>query len=180
MTQKGHYKLGFEFTPLTEDGNLDMSGDFNRGPHPIDQDPLFKMAEESRDQGNKLVKEGDHEGAIACYSDLIMKLRAVEQETDIEWNDAGHEAVNHLRAAAYLNLSLCFLKTQQWTHASNTATRVKYMMIGPPTPPRVETSGLTTALAPPSRSIPYGRNDSVISTAAMPKKKHISTSLTMK
>jgi tetratricopeptide (TPR) repeat protein len=123
MTQQGHYKLGFEFTPLTEDGNLDMSGDFNRGPHPIDQDPLFKMAEESRDQGNKLVKEGDHEGAIACYSDLIMKLRAVEQETDIEWNDAGHEAVNQLRAAAYLNLSLCFLKTQQWTHASNTATR---------------------------------------------------------
>jgi tetratricopeptide (TPR) repeat protein len=123
MATGGHYKLGFELTPLTEEGNLDTSGDFNRGPHPIAQDPLFKMAEESRDQGNKNVGKGDFEAAIGCYSDLIMKLRAVENETDIEWNDASYESVHQLRAAAYLNLSLCFLKTQQWTHASNTATR---------------------------------------------------------
>jgi len=54
---------------------------------------------------------------------MIMQTRALENEVNIEWTDKGHDAVRQLRAAAYLNLSLCFLKTEQWTHASNTATR---------------------------------------------------------
>merc|ERR1712217_845282 len=37
--------------------------------------------------------------------------------------DAERLKVRQLRAAAYLNLSLCFLKGQQWMHATNTATR---------------------------------------------------------
>merc|ERR1719335_1984464 len=63
-----------------------------------------------------------------------MQVRALENEPGVEWTDAGHEAVHQLRAAAYLNLSLCFLKTQQWTHASNTATRAMQGDKEPPDP----------------------------------------------
>jgi len=130
----GGYEMGFTLTPLTGDGGLDTSGDFTGGPHPAEDDTLYKMACENRDVGNKMVKEGEYEAAIAKYSELIMQLRALGEEKDVKWTDAGEEAVRQLRAAAYLNLSLCFLKTQQWTHASNTATRAMQGDKDPPDP----------------------------------------------
>jgi tetratricopeptide (TPR) repeat protein len=130
----GGYQLGFQITPLTSEGGLDEAGDFKGGPHPAQEDNLFKMACENRDGGNKMVQMGQHEAAIARYSEQIMQLRSLENETDILWDDAGHEAVHQLRASAYLNLSLCFLKTQQWTHASNTATRAMQGDKDPPDP----------------------------------------------
>jgi tetratricopeptide (TPR) repeat protein len=129
----GGYQMGFTLTPLME-GDLDTSGDFKGGPHPAEEDPLYKMACENRDGGNKMVKDGSYEGAIAKYSELIMQLRALSEETDVVWDDEGTDAVRQLRAAAYLNLSLCFLKTQQWQHASNTATRALQGDKDPPVP----------------------------------------------
>jgi len=115
--------MGFQVTPLTEEMALDTSLDFNGGPHAAEEDRLYKLACTGRDDANQMVKNGKHEGAVAKYSELIMQLRALDEETDVVWTDAGHEAVRQLRATAYLNLSLCFLKMQQWTHANNTATR---------------------------------------------------------
>lgn len=122
-SENAGYQLGFQLTPLTDAGELNLSGDFKGGPHPVDDDPLFKMASENRDVGNRFVQEGRYEEAIGRYSELIMQTRALENETDIQWTDASREQVRLLRAAAYLNLSLCFLKTKQWQHALNTATR---------------------------------------------------------
>lgn len=116
------YQLGFKIEPLME-GMLDTSGDFHGGPHPVEEDPLYKLACSNRDEGNKMVQAGEHESAVAKYSEMIMQIRGLEEEQDVQWTDAGHDLVHQLRATAYLNLSLCFLKLQQWTHASNTATR---------------------------------------------------------
>eukprot|EP00747_Dinoflagellata_sp_TGD_P166324 gnl/TRDRNA2_/TRDRNA2_188952_c0_seq1.p1 gnl/TRDRNA2_/TRDRNA2_188952_c0~~gnl/TRDRNA2_/TRDRNA2_188952_c0_seq1.p1 ORF type:complete len:344 (+),score=130.14 gnl/TRDRNA2_/TRDRNA2_188952_c0_seq1:71-1102(+) len=127
MPPGGHYELGFQLTPLTESGMLDTSGDWKGGKHPVEEDTLYKMALENRECANKKVQAGMYEEAIAGYSELIMQTRAIENETDIDFGEdvknKGKDLVRQLRAAAYLNLSLCFLKTQQWTHANNTATR---------------------------------------------------------
>lgn len=130
----GAYTLGFTLTPLTASGGLDVSGDFKGGPHPVTEDPIFKMMEENRDGAKKLVEASRHEEAIGRYSELIMQSRALENETDVEWTDAGRLEVRQLRAAAYLNLSLCFLKTSQWQHAVNTATRAIQGDKDPPDP----------------------------------------------
>jgi len=119
----GRYEMGFQLTPLTVHGDLDTSGDFKGGAHPVEQDTLYNMAVENREGGNKMVQEGQYEMAIGRYSELIMQTRALDQEPDIEWTDEGRTAVRMLRATAYLNLSMCFLKTEQWQHANNTATR---------------------------------------------------------
>jgi tetratricopeptide (TPR) repeat protein len=134
MAASGGYQMGFTITPLTHGGGLDTSGDFAGGPHPAEEDTLYKMACENRDGGNKMVKDGQYENAIARYSELIMQLRALGEEKDVLWDDKGTEAVRQLRAAAYLNLSLCFLKTQQWQHALNTATRALQGDKDPPVP----------------------------------------------
>jgi tetratricopeptide (TPR) repeat protein len=120
--------------PLTASGGLDTSGDFKAGPHPVADDVLYKLAVENRESGNNLVKEGQYAAAIGKYSELIMQTRSLDNETDVLWNDAGRDAVRQLRAAAYLNLSLCFLKTSQWTHAINTATRAMQGDKQPPDP----------------------------------------------
>jgi len=126
--------MGFTLTPLTVGGGLDSSGDFSGGPHPVEDDTLYKMACENRDGGNKMVQQGQYEMAIGRYSELIMQSRALDKEPDIEWTDDGRTAVRLLRGTAYLNLSLCFLKTEQWTHANNTATRA---LQGDKDPPEV-------------------------------------------
>merc|ERR1712014_467033 len=41
----------------------------------------------------------------------------------VQWDDKGRLLVREVRAAAYLNLSLCFLKLKQYVHAVNTSTR---------------------------------------------------------
>lgn len=128
------YQLGFQVTPLTSEGQLDTSGDFSGGPHPAVNDTLYKMACENRDLGNSRVKDGDYEAAIARYSEMIMQTRALENESGIEWTEDDRNSVRQLRGAAYLNLSLCFLKGQQWTHASNTATRALQGDKEPPKP----------------------------------------------
>jgi len=120
--------------PLTSTGGLDTSGDVKPGPHPVADDILYKLAMENRESGNKFVKEGDYGAAIGKYSELIMQTRSLDNETDVLWNDAGRDNVRQLRAAAYLNLSLCFLKTAQWTHAINTATRAMQGDKDPPDP----------------------------------------------
>lgn len=120
--------------PLTSTGGLDTSRDFKPGPHPVADDILYKLAMENRESGNKFVKEGDYGGAIGKYSEMIMQTRSLDNETDVLWNDAGRDNVRQLRAAAYLNLSLCFLKTAQWTHAINTATRAMQGDKDPPDP----------------------------------------------
>merc|ERR1719387_2994671 len=130
----GGYQLGFELKPLNESGGLDTSGDFFGGPHPVEEDSLYKMALENREGGNKLVKEGQYEPAIGRYSEMIMQTRSLANEDDVVWTDAGRELVRSLRAAAYLNLSLCFLKTEQFQHASNTATRALQGDKEPPVP----------------------------------------------
>mmetsp|Transcript_60318 Transcript_60318/g.174088 ORF Transcript_60318/g.174088 Transcript_60318/m.174088 type:complete len:348 (+) Transcript_60318:75-1118(+) len=131
---EGSYQVGFQITPLMQDGSLDTSGDFKGGPHAAEEDPLFKMAVENREGGNKMVAKGEYEMAIGRYSEMIMQLRALENEVGIEWTDDGRLAVRQQRASAYLNLSLCFIKTEQWTHASNTATRALQGDKDPPDP----------------------------------------------
>jgi len=115
--------LGFEMRPLTSEGDLDTSLDSKGILHSLERDTLYKMACENREGGNKLVQESQYEQAIGRYSEAIMQLRSLESETDVKWDDLARLKVRELRAAAYLNLSLCFLKTEQWTHAVNTATR---------------------------------------------------------
>lgn len=115
--------MGFQLQPLMASGGLDTSGDWKGGRHPVEEDPLYRLATENREGGNKLVKEENYEMAIAKYSELIMQTRTLENETDVDWTEDGRNLVRVLRATAYLNLSLCFLKTEQWTHASNTALR---------------------------------------------------------
>lgn len=119
----GGYQLGFQMHPLTEDGNLEKSLDGSGVVHSVEHDMLYKMAMENRDGGNKMVQQQQYEQAVGRYSEAIMQLRSLESETDVRWDDAARLKVRELRAAAYLNLSLCFLKTEQWTHAVNTATR---------------------------------------------------------
>jgi len=119
----GQYQLGFQITPLTADGKLDTSGDNTGAKHPVEDDTLYKLLLENKEGGNKLIQSGDYDSAVARYSELIMQTRALENETDVEWTETGRDSVRQLRAVAYLNLSLCFLKTKQWTHAINTATR---------------------------------------------------------
>jgi tetratricopeptide (TPR) repeat protein len=115
--------MGFELKHVTEEEYNKMCEP--KPPHSVDEDPLYNMCVENKTNANKAVKEGNYDQAIASYSELIMQSRALEKEEDIVWDDegAGKKKVFQLRAAAYLNLSLCFLKQQQWTHASNTATR---------------------------------------------------------
>ena len=129
----GGYQVGFQLTPLSVDGNLDAA-DFRGGPHPVEKDPIYKLCVENRDAGNKFVQEGKIEEAIARYSELIMQSRALENETDVQWTDEGRDLVRQLRAAAYLNLSLCFLKSKQWQHTINTATRAMQGDKDPPDP----------------------------------------------
>merc|ERR1719343_1842359 len=121
-------------TPLTTDNMLDTSLDFKGGMHKVDKDPLFKSCNENREQGNQLVKDAKYEQAVASYSELIVKLRTLEEEQDIIWDDDARTQVRLLRATTYLNLSLCFLKLEQWTHASNTATRAIQGDKDPPVP----------------------------------------------
>jgi len=99
------------------------STEWPSGEHPLERNPIWKMANDERENGNNFVKEANYEKAIGKYSQLIMQLRSVENTSEIKWDDASRLEVRQLRAAAYLNLSLCFLKTSQWMHASNTATR---------------------------------------------------------
>eukprot|EP00931_Biecheleriopsis_adriatica_P086760 TRINITY_DN61357_c0_g1_i1.p1 TRINITY_DN61357_c0_g1~~TRINITY_DN61357_c0_g1_i1.p1 ORF type:complete len:329 (+),score=114.17 TRINITY_DN61357_c0_g1_i1:36-1022(+) len=134
MTGGGGYQLGFQLTPLTEDGGLDGSGDFKGGPHPVERDPIYKLCLQNRDNGNKLVQDSKFEEAIGRYSELIMQSRALDNETDVQWTDEGRDKVRQLRAATYLNLSLCFLKLKQWQHALNTATRALQGDKDPPDP----------------------------------------------
>mmetsp|Transcript_16084 Transcript_16084/g.40910 ORF Transcript_16084/g.40910 Transcript_16084/m.40910 type:complete len:300 (-) Transcript_16084:95-994(-) len=89
------------------------------------------MALESREMGNKRFVDGDYDAATAAYTELIMQTRALEKEGDIVWPEDSKKEAFLLRATAYLNLSQCFLKTQQWTHAINTATRA---MVGDENP----------------------------------------------
>jgi tetratricopeptide (TPR) repeat protein len=126
--------MGFEMMPLTDDNMLDTSLDFSGGPHKLDKDPLYKSCCDNREQGNNLVKESKYEEAIGRYSELIIKSRTLENETDIIWTDDTREQVRLLRATTYLNLSLCFTKLQQWQHASNTATRALQGDKDPPNP----------------------------------------------
>eukprot|EP00933_Yihiella_yeosuensis_P062674 TRINITY_DN6565_c0_g2_i2.p1 TRINITY_DN6565_c0_g2~~TRINITY_DN6565_c0_g2_i2.p1 ORF type:complete len:312 (+),score=112.14 TRINITY_DN6565_c0_g2_i2:75-1010(+) len=119
----GGYQLGFQLTPVTDAGQLDTSGDWKGGPHPVEEDPLWRLSNTNRDNGNKLTKDGKYEEAVSRYSEMIMQTRALEGEEDVIWTEDGREKVRLLRAAAYLNLSLCFLKMKQWQHAVNTATR---------------------------------------------------------
>lgn len=107
-------------------------GEFPVGEHVLERNPLWTMATDNRENGNNAVKEGKYDQAISRYSELIMQLRSVESSNDVKWNDDSRLKVRQLRAAAYLNLSLCFLKGQQWTHASNTATRA---LVGDKEPP---------------------------------------------
>lgn len=114
---------------------MDTSGDFKGGAHPAEEDTLYKMACENRDGGNTMVQSGQYEMAIGRYSELIMQTRALDNEEGIEWTPDGRTAVRMLRATAYLNLSLCFLKTEQWQHAVNTSTRA---IQGDKDPPQAE------------------------------------------
>lgn len=123
----GSYEIGYQLTPLMQGDGLEAEGlpGSPDGPHPPQQDMLYKLCEENRDNGNKMVKEGKYPEAIGRYSEMIMQARALDNESDIIWDEAGEgkAAVVLLRATAYLNLSLCFVKTQQWEHAINTTTR---------------------------------------------------------
>lgn len=136
----GGYTVGYEIRPLMEDGDLDKSN-LDGTPaelredgvkHPAHKDMLYKMAEENKDGGNKLVQDSNFEAAIARYSEAIMQLRSLQDETCVAWDDAGRFQVRTLRSMCYLNLSLCFFKTEQWVHAVNTATRAIQGDMNPP------------------------------------------------
>lgn len=114
----GGYSVGYEIRPLMEDGELDKSN-LDGTPaelreegakHPVHKDMLFKMAEENKDGGNKLVQSNGFEAAIARYSEAIMQLRSLEDETCVAWDDDGRFQVRTLRSMCYLNLSLCFFQ----------------------------------------------------------------------
>lgn len=126
--------MGFQMHPLTNEGNLDTSLDGKGVPHSLERDMLYKLALDNRESGNRLVQESKYGEAIGRYSEAIMQLRSLEAEVDVRWDDAARLKVRELRATAYLNLSLCFLKTEQWTHAVNTATRAVQGDKDPPDP----------------------------------------------
>lgn len=131
---EGTFELGFELNPLTESGHLDNSLDFAGGRRRLERDPLYNLASKNREKANDLVKEGNCQEAIGKYTEAIMQLRSCEGETDVEWCDESRLKVRQLRATIYLNLSLCFLKLEQWQHASNTATRALQGDKNPPDP----------------------------------------------
>lgn len=132
----GGYTVGYQLTPLMEGDGLQADGldEGTRGPHPVEEDMLFRMCSENRDGGNNMVKAGEYEAAVGRYSEMIMQSRALDNEEDIVWTDEGRTKVAMLRATAYLNLSLCFFKTQQWQHALNTCTRAMQGDKEPPEP----------------------------------------------
>jgi len=83
---------------------------------------LYRGAQESKKDGNMLFGKGQYEQAIVNYSTLITKVRLLEGKSDVVWTDASSRDIQLLMATANLNLSACFLKTEQWAHAKNTAT----------------------------------------------------------
>jgi len=93
--------------------------------HPLEEDTLYKMVVECRELGNKLVKEEKYEQAVSKYSEIIYLVRQLETnpDTGIQWTKEDRKKIRVFVALAYLNLSMCFLKTEQWTHCVNCATR---------------------------------------------------------
>lgn len=123
MAAEGSYQLGFQVHPLTDHGGLDTSLDSDGRMHNLERDQLWKLAAENREKGNNEVKASQYAEAIGRYSEALMQLRSLEEETDVRWDDAARLNVRELRSALYLNLSMCFLKSEAWNHCVNAATR---------------------------------------------------------
>jgi tetratricopeptide (TPR) repeat protein len=128
------YTMGFQMHPVTTEGDLDASLDGTGVQRNVVYDRLYKLACDNRTKGNTEVQASKFNEAIARYSEAIMQLRSLENETDIKWDDDSRLKVRELRSAAYLNLSLCFVKKEEWTHAVNTSTRALQGDKDPPDP----------------------------------------------
>jgi tetratricopeptide (TPR) repeat protein len=128
----GSYTMGFQMHPATAEDDISLDG--SGVQRNVVYDRLYKLACDNREKGNKEVQAAKYNEAIGRYSEAIMQLRSLENEQDIKWDDAARLKVRELRAAAYLNLSLCFIKKQEWTHAVNTSTRALQGDKDPPDP----------------------------------------------
>ncbi|CAD7927218.1 unnamed protein product [Amoebophrya sp. A120] len=95
-----------------------------------EDDSLWEMAEETKKLGNKYVKESRFADAIQRYSEVIMQCRGMKPEVV----KRKEEEIRALIQSCYLNLAMCFLKAENWTHAYNTAHRALYGDEDPPNP----------------------------------------------
>jgi len=104
--------------------------------HALDEDSSYMMVMETKELGNKLVKEEKYEEAVSKYSEVIYLVRQIELNPDngIKWTDDDKRRIRVFVALAYLNLSMCFLKTEQWTHCVNCSTRALQGDEDPPNP----------------------------------------------
>lgn len=79
----------------------------------------WEMAVETKKVANKYVSGERYADAVARYSDVILMCRkmvpAEVKKDELE--------IREVIQACYLNISMCFLKTEHWGHAFNSAHR---------------------------------------------------------
>eukprot|EP00392_Amoebophrya_sp_AT5.2_P011277 g11352.t1 len=95
-----------------------------------DDDSLWEMAEETKKLGNKYFTETRYADAIQRYSEVIMQCRQMQPHV-VKKEES---EIRVLIQSCYLNLSMCFLKSGQWTHAYNAAHRALQGDQDPPNP----------------------------------------------
>ncbi|CAD7938378.1 unnamed protein product [Amoebophrya sp. A25] len=95
-----------------------------------EDDSLWDMAEETKKLGNKYVADGRYPDAIQRYSEVIMQARQMKPEVVKK----DEKEIRILVQSCYLNLSMCFLKSDQWQHAYNSAHRAIQGDEDPPNP----------------------------------------------
>jgi hypothetical protein len=89
---------------------------------------FLQQAQMDRECGNHLVQRTEFQHATHSYLRTLHQLRPFEIHPHIPWQQDHLKEFRELRAATYLNLSLCYLKLHQWMHAANAATEA---MMGP-------------------------------------------------
>ena len=102
--------------------------------HLVETDPPYVKAVDHRLLGHKAVHAAKFVVAIGSYQAVILRLRSLEVKREASWDCSAWKCIRQLQAAAFLNLSLCYLKTEQWTQAVNAATYVIQGEQSPPNP----------------------------------------------
>lgn len=83
-----------------------------------DDDSAWEMATETKKLANKYVSDKRYADAIQRYSEVIMQARELKPGTvDNGGCGKSFREIRELVQSCYLNLSMCFLKSEQWGHA---------------------------------------------------------------
>eukprot|EP01054_Gregarina_sp_Poly1_P000458 Gregarina_sp_Poly_1__457@NODE_110_length_13975_cov_113_221887_g97_i0_p6_GENE_NODE_110_length_13975_cov_113_221887_g97_i0NODE_110_length_13975_cov_113_221887_g97_i0_p6_ORF_typecomplete_len290_score55_93FKBP_C/PF00254_28/2_7e32FKBP_C/PF00254_28/6_2e03TPR_19/PF14559_6/0_21TPR_19/PF14559_6/4_4e05TPR_16/PF13432_6/0_071TPR_16/PF13432_6/0_00061TPR_9/PF13371_6/1_7e06TPR_2/PF07719_17/0_12TPR_2/PF07719_17/8_3e02TPR_2/PF07719_17/0_014TPR_11/PF13414_6/0_011TPR_11/PF13414_6/1_1e02TPR_11/PF13414_6/54TPR_11/PF len=77
----------------------------------------LQAASESKEEGNKLFKEGKHQEAAKLYTEAKGFLEGCE-----DWNETQATAAKPLKLSVHLNLSNAYLKTESWLQCVLEAT----------------------------------------------------------